>query len=153
MKMLHEIINRIQTLMEVNNIELNEVGESLDNIYPWKLRKGSDNIYLFKAGDVKYVVQFMDNGGGSYERIYHTVKEGDVDSDIMTNKGNALKVNATVMAVTLDFLNKNNKWYELIIHPLDSRRLHLVLNFLNKHLHSNVKYEVDNGIILIYRKY
>lgn len=153
MKMLHEVINRIQSLMNINESELNEVGDSLENIYPWKLKKGSDNIYIFNSGNVKYAVQFMDNGGGTYERIYHTVKEGDVDNNVMTNKGNALRVNATVMSITLDFLKNNSKWYELIIHPLDERRLHLVLNFLNKHLPQNIRYEVDNGVILIYRKY
>ena len=149
MEMLHEIINRIHVLMNISESQLNEIGDSLENIYPWKLKKGSDNVYLFNSGDIKYSVQFVDNGGGSYERIYWTIKNNDVDDNSMTNKGNAVKINSTVMSITNDFLKRNKNWYELMIHPIDPRRLNLVLNFLSKHLPNDVRYEVENGIILI----
>lgn len=151
MKHILEEINRIHSLMNINESLLNEFGENLSDVYPWSLMKGTDNIYRFKANNMIYEVEFMDDGGGSYERRYKPLTNSNMDIEHLTNKGNAIKINATVMAITLDFLRNNRKWFVVIIHPLEHRRFRLVMNFIEKNLPNEYRYDIEDGIISIYR--
>lgn len=127
---------------------LNEIGE-ISSYYPWKYI--GNNSYEFNTEENEYVVDFYGDMSGVYERMYYPLNKGKHTMG-QTGEGKAIKINATVMQITLDFLEKNNDWYNIIIHPIDSRRLHLVMTFLKKNLPSKYNLEEKEGVIVISRK-
>lgn len=132
---------------------INEIGEDLSSAYDFKYIGGSDPTYTFNTGQTKYKVVFKDEGGGAYERIYAPIQKKPLGAGVTTGEGKAIPVNATVMAITLDFLEKNKDWYILTIHPIDPRRHKLVTNFIDKNLPKD-KYDVEDveGVLSITRK-
>jgi hypothetical protein len=130
---------------------INEIGEDLSSAYEWEYKGGYNPTYTFSTGQTQYKVVFRNEGQGVFERIYTPVKKGM--KGIMTGEGKAIPINATVMAVTLDFMEKNNDWYIITIHPIDPRRRKLVGNFLYKNIPSN-KYNIEEieGVFNITRK-
>jgi hypothetical protein len=131
--------------------ELNFNVKSPGATYDWKYSGGKDNSYHFSSEDRKYIVSFIFHDTGVYERVYKT--EGRHQNFAMTGEGKALKVNATVAEVTLDFMEKNNDWHTLMISPLDTKRHRLVSKFLDANIPKS-KYHIDSeeGIIKITRK-
>jgi hypothetical protein len=140
---------------------INEIGEDLSSAYKWEYKGGNNPTYTFSTGETKYKVVFRNEEGGTFERIYSPIgkdvytKSRDITrkTTATTGEGKAIPVNATVMAVTLDFLEKNKDWYILTIHPIDPRRHKLVGTFLNKNIPLD-KYNVEDieGIFNITRK-
>jgi hypothetical protein len=134
------------------SIELQELSFSLENKFDWEYKGGYDPTYTFSTGETNYIVKFVNEGGGAYERIYAPVKKKGMKST-MTGEGKAMKINATVMDATLDFLNTNKDWYIVTIHPIDPRRYRIVTKFLYTNLPKE-KYNIEEieGVINITRK-
>jgi hypothetical protein len=130
-----------------------EIGDDLNSAYDFKYIGGVNPTYTFTTGETPYKVVFRNEGGGTYERIYTPVSKKSLKTNVTTGEGKALKVNATVMAVTLDFLNNNTDWHTLTIQPIDPRRYRIVANFIYKNVPKD-KYVVEeiDGIINITRK-
>ena len=129
---------------------LNELGEYLNSTYEWKYEGGYNPTYTFSTGETKYKVVFR-NEEGAFERTYAPIKKNMEGT--MTGEGKAIPINATVMAITLDFMERNNDWYVITIHPIDSRRFKLVGNFLYKNIPLS-KYDIEEieGVFNITRK-
>lgn len=141
---LQENINRIKEVMG-----LNEIADNIDNIYPfvhYPPRPNDHNpidYYNFETENEKYVVKFFKSypskyfPEGSYGREYMTsdmmTMSGiePVSDKSMTGENKAVKVNATVMAATIDWLDKHPDFTQLIIEPVDERRLNLVKRFID----------------------
>jgi hypothetical protein len=70
----------------------------------------------------------------------------------MTGENKAFKINATVMAITLDFLENNKDWLKLIIVPLDSKRHNLVRRFLDTNIPEKYFMEEEDDTFTITRK-
>jgi hypothetical protein len=137
-----------------------EITLDLSNAYEYKFVGGTNWEYNFEISTgTKYSVEFAplsDGDSNSYERIYHTTnKNTDPAGLALTNENQALKVNATVMKITLDFLSKNKDWHTILIAPLSEGRKKLVKVLLDKNLPSKYFYDEveEDGSILIYRKY
>jgi hypothetical protein len=130
---------------------LNEIGEDLSSAYQWEYKGGYNPTYTFSTGETKYRVIFRNEEGGTYERVYAPIKKGMKGT--MTGEGKAIPINATVMAITLDFMAKNQDWYIITIHPIDPRRYKLVGNFLYKNVPLD-QYNVEEieGVYNITRK-
>jgi len=126
------------------------------NKFDWKYEGGSNNRYTFNTGEdgdsgIDYEVIFVNHeDSGVYERVYKPKGKGFEK----TNEGKPIKINATVMDITLDFMQKNKEWNDLLISPLDSKRYNLVKAFVDKSVPKN-KYVVDSeeGIIKISRNF
>lgn len=129
---------------------LKEMATDLSAAYPWKKISSNGSLYTFNAGDTKYEVKFIEEEEGLYERIYKPVNKDYKGTS--TNEGKPISINATVMSITIDFLKSNKEWYLLTIHPIDSRRLNLVLSFIKNNLPKEYRYEESEGVISIYRK-
>jgi hypothetical protein len=56
------------------------------------------------------------------------------------------------MNITIDFLNKNKQWKDVMISPIEKRRYNIVKGFLDKHLPSKYFKDEEEGIFHIYRK-
>ena len=141
---LQENINRIKQVMG-----LNEIADNIDNIYPfvhYPPRPNDHNpidYYNFETENEKYVVKFFKSypskyfPEGSYGREYMTsdmmTMSGiePVSDKSMTGENKAIKVNATVMAATIDWLDRHPDFTQLIIEPVDERRLNLVKRFID----------------------
>lgn len=114
-------------------------------IYEFETEKGT--IY-----NVKYTKDPKDPG--QYERVYWPVNK-DVKyprGNTLTNEGDALRINATVMATTIDFLNRAENLTVLIIRPISSSRMAIVKKFIDINLPDKFSSEEANDDILIYPK-
>lgn len=130
-----------------------EYSFDLSNTYDYQYIGGTNTkSYKFKtAKDTDYYVDFVPNtkNKGQYERVYHPIKDMP---GTLTNEGDAYKINATVMKVTLDFLKRNKDWDVLHIQPIDRRRKKIVDAFIDKNLPSAYEKDESDGVILIYKK-
>lgn len=129
--------------------------------YPWQ-RDSSGLKYTFNTSEtddntgIEYEVDFYphkdddtDENTGTFERKYNPTGKGYG----MTGEGNAIKVNATVMDITLDFMNRNKEWFDIIISPLNTKRFNVVKRFLDVNIPTDkFKVEEEEGIIRISRK-
>jgi len=129
--------------------------------YPWK-RDSSGLKYTFNTAEtedesgMEYEVDFYphkddetDENTGTFERKYNPKGKGYE----LTGEGNALKINATVMDITLDFMNRNKEWYDIVISPVNSKRFSIVKRFLDENIPKDkFKMEYEEGIIRISRK-
>jgi hypothetical protein len=140
-------------MSKVNETTLREVGEDLSSAYNFEYVGGFNPTYTFSTGETEYKVVFRDEEGGTYERMYMPIQKKSLGKGETTGEGKAIPVNATVMAITLDFLENNKDWHTVTIHPIDPRRHRLVTSFVNKNLPKN-KYNVEDidGILNITRK-
>ena len=117
------------------------------NRFPYE--KVTDVMYTFKTGDgpdkkkySEYVVEFKENEKDStkYERKYRTVNKHYRD---LTNEGKALKVIATVTAITVDFMKTNKNWKVLSIVPVNQKRYNILKAFFDKNKKSFSNYFID----------
>jgi cytidyltransferase-like protein len=137
---------------------INELDFNLNKSYDWKFKGGVDNKYTFTTGQTEYEVLFFPVGvssKGVFERLYRPISEDNMVGTIplnATNEFKVLEINATVMNITLDFLNKNKQWKDVMISPIEKRRYNIVKGFLDKHLPSKYFKDEEEGIFHIYRK-
>lgn len=140
-------------MSKVTENVIKEIGEDLSSAYDFKYVGGSNPTYTFNTGKTDYKVVFRDEEGGAFERIYMPIQKEPLGKGETTGEGKAIPINATVMAITLDFLENNKDWHTVTIHPMDPRRYRLVSNFVYKNLPKN-KYNVEDveGVLNITRK-
>ena len=138
------------SLRKKDNKVINEVATDLSSAYDWKYVGGSDNKYTFTTGKTDYKTVFIKEDEGMYERIYAPINKDMEGTE--TKEGKAIPINATVMAITLDFLEKNKDWYMLTIHPIDPKRYRLVMHFIDNTLPDKYAVEEIEGVINITRK-
>jgi len=137
---------------------LNELDFNLNKGYDWKFEGGVDNKYTFTTGQTEYEVLFFPVGissKGVFERLYRPISEDNQPGTVPvtpTNEFKVLEINATVMNITIDFLNKNKQWKDVIISPMEKRRYNIVKGFLDKHLPLKYFKDEEEGIFHIYRK-
>ena len=131
---------------------IKEIGEDLSAAYPFKYVGGEDNKYTFKTDSFNYDVVFTledkDYDDGNYELIYK-IKDKNIKELPLTQEGKAIKVNATVIAILLDFLKKNPNFISILISPIDKKRYNLTKRFLDNNLPSNYTMEETGNSILI----
>ena len=134
--------------------KVNELFDTLDSAYPWQIVESEPEevVYKFKAGDLNYHVTFFEPEEGLFERMYGPIEYGETDDKFKTNKFNYPKILITVTAITLDFLDKNQKWHEVLIHPIGESRYKTVLNILDKWLPDKYLMNAQDGVITIERK-
>lgn len=137
---------------------INELDFNLNKAYDWKFEGGVDNKYTFTTGQTEYEVLFFPVGvssKGVFERLYRPISEDNMVGTIplnATNEFKVLEINATVMNITIDFLNKNKQWKDVMISPIEKRRYSIVKGFLDKHLPLKYFKDEEEGIFHIYRK-
>jgi hypothetical protein len=123
---------------------------------PFEYIGGYNNSYTFKTEINNYTVAFKPDGESTYERVYHTTNRPIGTNFEDTQEGKPLQINATVMAITLDFMKRNPDFTMIYIVPIDRRRFNLVTKFIEKNLPSQYSFEaeVNDGedIIAIYNK-
>jgi hypothetical protein len=123
---------------------------------PFEYVGGYNNSYIFKTENNNYTVAFKPDGESTYERVYHTTNRPIGTNYEDTKEGKPLQINATVMAITLDFMKRNPDFTMIYIVPLDRRRFNLVTKFIEKNLPPQYSFEAEanNGedIIAIYNK-
>jgi cytidyltransferase-like protein len=138
--------------------KLNELDFNLNKGYDWKFEGGVDNKYTFTTGQTEYEVLFFPVGissKGVFERLYRPISEDNQPGTVPvtpTNEFKVLEINATVMNITIDFLNKNKQWKDVMISPMEKRRYNIVKGFLDKHLPLKYFKDEEEGIFHIYRK-
>lgn len=132
-----------------------ELTYDLSNAYKdYELVSSSkDYIYKFLTDKkTEYIVKFSRNpkDPGQYERVYFPTNK-TTEKPLLTGEGDALRVNATVMEITLDFLNKiGEKLTVLLIRPISSSRMAIVKKLIDTNLPSKFSWEEVNDDILIY---
>jgi hypothetical protein len=111
---------------------------SKDSTYPYE--KKSNTKYVFKSGKYDYEVNFTNfyKNSGVFVRSYKPVKETYRG---MTKEGKALKVIATVTAITLDFMNTNKYWNTIIINPVSDKRSRILKLFFDQSYFDNYNIE------------
>lgn len=123
---------------------------------------GKNNEYIFstykdgkKLND--YKVAFKPDGESTYERVYHTTNRplGKNFDDTQEGVVTAVKVNATVMKITLDFMKRNPNFTMIYIVPISRSRFTAVKKFIENNLPSNYSFEAESNdkgedIIAIY---
>ena len=134
---------------------LNEAFDINDK-FDWKWSGGKNNKYTFNTGQTEYEVIFQPGTPGDYERKFAPVGSGGnkLDYNVSTDEFKANKVYSTVMSITLDFLEKNKDWKEILISPVDAKRNRIVKAWFEKTLPIN-KYsfvEDEHAVFHIYRK-
>lgn len=120
---------------------------SKDSYYPYTT--SNNKYYKFEAEKTPYIVKFRKYNDDDYylygyskkyERSYKPEKA--MAYNILTGEGKAYKINATVMAITLHFMENNKNWEVLVINPVDKKRSGIVGKFLYNNI-SNSKYNVE----------
>jgi len=131
-----------------------ELGGDLSKALPFTYVGGKYNEYRFKTENNDYTVAFKPDGESAYERVYHTINRPLGTNFEDTKEGKPLQINATVMAITLDFMERNPKFGMIYIIPLDIRRFNLVSTYIKNNLPSDYSFIAKPGksenIIAIY---
>jgi len=134
---------------------INELSYDLNKGFDWKFEGGKNNKYTFDTGQTEYEVFFQPGVTGEYERSFRIkgIEGKKVPYSVVTNEFKVMQIYATVMNITVDFLNKNKDWKEILISPVDQRRNKIVKGFLEKTLPSQYFADEDeSGVFHIYRK-
>ena len=135
---------------------INELDFNLNKGYDWNFEDGLDNKYTFTTGQTKYEVLFYPTKEeNTFERLYRPISEDNQPGSVPTtptNEFKVLEINATVMNITIDFLNKNKDWKKVVISPMDRRRYNVVKGFLDRYLPKNYFIKEEDEIFYIYRK-
>jgi hypothetical protein len=150
---LQEQISRIKSI-------ISEIADDVSNIYPFQLQpKDGDpaeryDKYTFTTESKEYIVKFPPINSssypeGSYYREYKTIDMTYLNAFSMTNENKAIKVNATIMSITIDWLNRHEDFFQLFIHPVDERRYEIVKRFIDNTILGkyNVLYNEGNIVI------
>lgn len=136
-----------------------ELTYDLSNAYKDYILVSSSKDYTYKfltEKDTEYVVKFSRDSKdpGQYERVYfptNILKTKGSEKRLLTGEGDALRINATVMMITLDFLDKiGEKLRVLLIRPISSSRMAIVKKLIDNNLPSKFSWEEVNDDILIY---
>ena len=135
---------------------INELDFNLNKGYDWNFEDGLDNKYTFTTGQTEYEVLFYPTKEeNTFERLYRPISEDNQPGSVPTtptNEFKVLEINATVMNITIDFLNKNKDWKKVVISPMDRRRYNVVKGFLDRYLPKNYFIKEEDEIFYIYRK-
>jgi hypothetical protein len=133
---------------------ITELGYDLESALPFTYIGGINNEYTFETDQNKYKVAFKPDGESAYERVYHTTNRPLGSNFDDTKEGKPLQINATVMAITLDFMERNPNFGMIYIIPLDTKRFNLVTAYIKKNLPSNYSFltkpDKKENIIAIY---
>jgi len=133
-----------------------ELGGDLSKALPFTYVGGKNNEYTFKTDQNGYKVKFIPDGESTYERSYHTTNRAQGRNFDDTKEGKPLQINATVMAITLDFMERNPDFTMIYIVPLDRRRFNIVSTYIKNNLPSQYSFEAKandgEDIIAIYNK-
>jgi hypothetical protein len=120
------------------------VTELEDDSISFTYEGGPFNKYRFKTDQNEYIVLFMNDGRGNYDRVYKT-KNGFND----TQEGKPFQINKVVMDTTLDFIKKTPDFNTIQIIPKEQRRYDLVKRFIDKDLPSQYHVDYDPNKITI----
>ena len=135
---------------------INELDFNLNKGYDWNFEGGINNKYTFTTGQTEYEVLFYPTKEeNTFERLYRPISEDNQPGSVPTtptNEFKVLEINATVMNITIDFLNKNKDWKKVVISPMDRRRYNVVKGFLDRYLPKNYFIKEEDEIFYIYRK-
>lgn len=135
---------------------ITELGGDLSKALPFIYVGGKYNEYRFKTENNDYTVAFKPDGESTYERVYHTTNRPLGTNFEDTKEGKPLQINATVMAITLDFMRRNPDFTMIYIVPLDRRRFNLVSAYIKNNLPPQYSFEAEandgEDIIAIYNK-
>jgi hypothetical protein len=135
---------------------INELSYGLENALPFTYIGGKNSEYTFKTDQNEYKVKFTPDGESTYERSYHTINRDQGRNFDDTKEGKPLQINATVMAITLDFMERNPNFYMIYIVPIDRKRFDLVTTYIKNNLPSDYSFEAKanegEDIIAIYNK-
>ena len=135
---------------------ITELSYGLDNALSFTYSGGKYSEYFFKTDQNEYKVAFKPDGESTYERVYHTVNRPLGRNFDDTQEGKPLQINATVMAITLDFMDKHPDFYMIYIVPIDRKRFNLVTAYIKNNLPSEYSFEAQTSegedIIVIYNK-
>ena len=135
---------------------ITELSYSLENALPFTYGGGKYSEYFFKTDQNEYKVAFKPDGESTYERVYHTINRPLGRNFDDTQEGKPLQINATVMAITLDFMDKHPDFYMIYIVPIDRKRFNLVTAYIKTNLPSEYSFEAKasegEDIIAIYNK-
>jgi hypothetical protein len=133
-----------------------ELGGDLSKALPFEYIGGKYNEYRFKTENNDYTVAFKPDGESTYERVYHTTNRPLGTNYEDTKEGKPLQINATVMAITLDFMKRTPDFTMIYIVPLDRRRFNIVSTYIKNNLPSQYSFEAEandgEDIIAIYNK-
>lgn len=133
-----------------------ELSYGLENALPFTYVGGKNNEYIFKTDQNEYKVKFTPDGESTYERSYHTTNRSLGRNFDDTQEGKPLQINATVMAITLDFMERNPDFSMIYIVPIDRKRFNLVTTYIKNNLPSDYSFEAKanegEDIIAIYNK-
>ena len=148
---------------------INEIKADLSTAYPFKFLEKSREGGLFFSqqneidrytfttdSGTEYLVKFFipypssHYMEGTKEREYGVVGDRNINANSLTGENKAISVNATVMAITLDWIKRNPDFTLLIIRPVDIRRFRLVQMFIDNNLPKefNVEYDSQNKILI-----
>lgn len=134
--------------------QINEVGENLKSAYEYDLITTNLTYWLYYfniPSGTEYEVAFFKFPGPEkiYERMYKP-KQDIISTE--TNEGYAISINATVMSITIDFLERNSDWNTVKIAPIDNRRKNLVRRYLENNLPSKYILDEIENEFYIFRK-
>jgi|688.fasta_scaffold356263_2 hypothetical protein len=133
-----------------------ELSYGLENALPFTYVGGKNSEYTFKTDQNEYKVKFTPDGESTYERSYHTTNRDQGRNFDDTQEGKPLQINATVMAITLDFMKQNPDFTMIYIVPIDRKRFNLVTTYIKNNLPSDYSFEAKTNegedIIAIYNK-
>ena len=133
-----------------------ELSYGLENALPFTYIGGKNNEYTFKTDQNEYRVKFTPDGESTYERSYLTTNRSQGRNFDDTQEGKPLQINATVMAITLDFMERNPDFTMIYIVPIDRKRFNLVTTYIKNNLPSDYSFEAKanegEDIIAIYNK-
>jgi hypothetical protein len=133
---------------------ITELGDDLNKALPFDYIGGKYNEYTFTTDQNEYKVAFKLDGKNRYERVYHTTNRPLGSNFEDTQEGKPLQINATVMAITLDFMKRTPDFTMIYIVPLDRRRYNIVLTYVKNNLPSQYSFEAEanegEDIIAIY---
>lgn len=142
---------------------ITEIGEDLSSAYPFQYVGGENSKYTFKTDNFDYDVLFTLQDGdydlaydspeddGNYELIYK-IKNKNISELPLTGEGKAIKVNATVTAILLDFIKRNPNFISIMISPINQQRYKLLEKFIDNNLPSNYDVKGNGTLMLITHK-
>jgi len=134
---------------------LNEITFDISTAFPFRYIGGKYNEYLFSTGKHKYKVAFKPDGESTYERVYNTINRPLGTNFDDTKEGVPLAINATVMKITLDFIERNPNFSMIYMVPISRSRFNVVKRFIEEYLPKKYPFvaEANKGedIIAIFR--
>jgi hypothetical protein len=135
---------------------ITELSYGLENALPFTYIGGKNSEYIFKTDQNEYKVKFTPDGESTYERSYYTTNRDQGRNFDDTKEGKPLQINATVMKITLDFMERNPDFTMIYIVPIDRKRFDLVTTYIKNNLPSEYSFEAKasegEDIITIYNK-